>query len=396
MVGGMETHTQITLRLHDVQARLGELAAIEDQDEEQRSEMESLRSEFTDLQRRAAAAMAAQDRSLTAGDGDPEPDRAELRAQCNVGEIADAAMGRGEPGGATRELQEELGLAPNMVPVEVLEFRAVTPAPAGVERSTQPVLGQVFARSANEFLSIQRPTVPVGDAVYPVLTSTTTATSVAGNASTAVSETTGAFTANVLTPSRLQAAFHFRRTEAARFGSLDQSLRDNLSAALADGLDAQTIAGLLADLTDPTAPTTEADWAAYLALIADAAVIDGIYCTSPAEARLLVNPDTIAHMMTAVRSGNAADVTAYDLLMRLSGGVRVSAHMPATASNDAQLIVRKGTIPAAVTPLWAGVELIRDEVTRAQQGEIVLTAVLLYNYETLRTAAFAQKAVQLA
>ena len=82
--------------------------------------------------------------------------------------------------------------------------------------------------------------------------------------------------------------------------------------------------------------------------------------------------------------------------MRVSGGVRVSAHVPAAVSNDQSLIVRKGGRMDAVTPIWEGVTVIPDEITKAKAGQIVITAVLLYAVKILRTDGFARKAVQLA
>ena len=60
------------------------------------------------------------------------------------------------------------------------------------------------------------PTVPVGEHVFPVLTTNADVGTPAENAAQA--ETTGAFSADVLSPSRLQASFFFySREDRARF-----------------------------------------------------------------------------------------------------------------------------------------------------------------------------------
>ena len=41
----------------------------------------------------------------------------------------------------------------------------------------------------------------------------------------------------------------------------------------------------------------------------------------------------------------------------------------------------------AVCPQWEGVTIIPDEVTKAANGQIVITAVMLYAFKILRTAA---------
>ena len=95
--------------------------------------------------------------------------------------------------------------------------------------------------SVGAFLGVDMPTVPVGDAVFPVLTSKLTVTAAAENGT--APETTGAFSADVLTPARLQASFFYSREDRARFAGMDAALRENLSMGLGDALDAQIVNG---------------------------------------------------------------------------------------------------------------------------------------------------------
>ena len=41
-----------------------------------------------------------------------------------------------------------------------------------------------------------------------------------------------------------------------------------------------------------------------------------------------------------------------------------------------------------VAPIWEGVSLIPDEITKAADGEIVITAVMLHAVKILRTDGF--------
>ena len=81
------------------------------------------------------------------------------------------------------------------------------------------------------------PTVPTGEHVFPVLSTNATVGTPAENAAQA--ETTGSFTADVLSPSRLQASFFYSREDRARFSGMSEALRMNLSDALADKLDSE-------------------------------------------------------------------------------------------------------------------------------------------------------------
>ena len=161
------------------------------------------------------------------------PEDRELRqliGGSNVGEIFDAAIERRSIDGATRELQQHYHLAANQVPIDLLETRAVTPAPADVGQGQREIVPYVFPSSVAAFLGIPTPRVPVGEAVYPVLTSTLAVGTPAENAEQG--ETTGAFSADVLSPSRIQASFFYSREDRARFAGMDSALRSNLSEGL--------------------------------------------------------------------------------------------------------------------------------------------------------------------
>ena len=71
-----------------------------------------------------------------------------------------------------------------------------------------------------------------------------------------------------------------------------------------------------------------------------------------------------------------------------SGGVRVSSNVPATASNKQNALVRLGLRADMVAPVWGAVTLIPDEITKAADGQIVLTAVLLHAVKILRVGGF--------
>ena len=182
------------------------------------------------------------------------PEGRELRQlvnRSNVGEIFDAALGKRSVDGASAEIQKHYGLDVNQVPLAMLmrswptdgelETRAVTPAPGDVGQDQQSIVPYVFPQGAASFLGISQPTVPTGEAAYPVLTSELSVKTPAENAE--ADETTGAFSADVLSPSRIQAAFFYSREDRARFAGMDAALRANLTEGLADGLDDQILSG---------------------------------------------------------------------------------------------------------------------------------------------------------
>ena len=80
--------------------------------------------------------------------------------------------------------------------------------------------------------------------------------------------------------------------------------------------------------------------------------------------------------------------------MSATAGVRVSAHVPGVASHRQNCVVRLGMRRDMVAPIWEGVTLIPDEITKAGTGQIVITAVMLFAVKILRAAAFYKQQVQ--
>ena len=332
---------KIELRRSEFRSRLGEIAGLSGDalSDEITAERDGLMTELTasEAQLRAAiGADGAETRAAPANDDDAEG--AELRAltaRSSAGAIFAAAIEHRATDGATAELQQHYRLSPNQVPLAMLrsiETRAVTPAPAAVGQNQAAIIPGVFPRAVAAFLGVDMPMVPVGEAVYPVLTT---------NAAAGVPN------------------------EGSPLGAA----------------------------TDATA---QASFAVYRGLVYDAAVLDGLYAQQAMDVRVVVGAATYAHAGAQYRSNNADD-SAIDSLMRISGGVRISPHVPAPDTNDQLVVISKAPMMRnAVAPLWEEVTIIPDEITKAASGEIVLTAVMLRAVKILRAAAFARKEVQLA
>ena len=386
---------KLNIRASEIRLKLSELASAEGElSDEQRSELAKLKAEYQDIETRSQALTIA-------GDAEPEPEPEpvddaegrELRSlidNANVGMIYDAALSNGIVDGETRELQEHFKLNANQVPLELLETRAVTTAPSNTGRTQAEIIMPVFARGAAGFLNIPTPTVPVGDRLYPILTNRPT---VGGphTDSTSVDETTGTFTADALAPERIQASFFYRRTDAARFGSMDSALREALSSALLEAHDYQILRGTAGLFTgtniSKTAATGIDSFQTYVSRLGFGRV-DGRFANMLSDIKVLVGSATFAHMGSQYNNpvyDNAANVLSNKL-----GGLRVTAHAPAVASGKQNTIVRLGNRRDAVSPVWQGVSLIPDEVTKAATGEIVITAVMLFNMKVLRAGGFAK------
>ena len=315
-----------------------------------------------------------------------DPQFQELTQRGSIGEIVSAVLDNRETTGETRELQTELNLTANQIPLSMLtEQRAATVAPANVARNQGEILGSVFPQSMAAWLNVPMPTIPAGSRSYPVLT--TGATAAAPNKAGVVSESDGVFAATDMKPKRIQASFLFAREDAATMPGMDEALRQELSDALVSKLDAQIITAIIAGGTASDQTSKVADYGIFTDLLHVS--VDGAYAPDPMDIRCLFGSDT--YKLAASAFSNSTTKLAPTAAQRLrdeSGGLRVSSNVPATASKKQKGILRLGNRMDAVCPLWQGVEIISDNLTQSQKGQIIVTAIMLHNVSVLRKGAF--------
>ena len=399
----MTNRQKLELRASEIRTRLAELGGLDTLTDEHTTELDNLRNEYTSTEKRCQALAIAEDAPVETKTEDRA--YAELVGAADLGAIFEATLEHRMTEGGTAELQKELGLNANQIPLALLrsaapapvETRAVTPAPADVGQNQSAIIEAVFPMSAAAFLGVDMPTVATGEAVFPVLTTSATVHTPAENA--AAADTTGAFTASVLSPARLQAAFFYSREDSARFTGMGEALRANLSMALSDKLDQQIINGTKGLLNGTVlanhAAAAETDFEEYLSAFGWARV-DGQWATGASDLRIVMGAGTYGHAgsVYAGTASNKGDLSALEKLMDISGGVRVSAHVPAVASNKQNAVIRLGSRRDFVAPIWEGVTLIPDEITKAANGQIMVTAVMLHAIQLLRAAGFYKRESQ--
>ena len=379
------TPTQkIQVRMSETREKVNDLASAES--DEDISRRDQLVGELKAQESELRAAIKAED------DADTTPESREwsdLNGRFDLGEMFTDVMEHRASSGAIHEVQSERGLAGNAIPTEMLmvEHRAVTPAPSDVGQSQSQIVGFVFPQSVASFLAIPSQIVPVGDATFPVLTSDPAAGTPAENG--AQSETTGAFSADVLTPGRIQASFFWSREDQARMAGMGDALREALQGGIADKLDKEILVGtnglLTGTILDNHARGSASDYAHYVASLLYARV-DGRYAYDLSDIRVVMGSDTFGNAASKLPTNGEENALAR--IRNDSSGVRVSAHVPGEVSNKQNAIVRLGTRMDYVAPVWGQVTLIPDEVTKAANGQIVLTAVLLYAAKLLRVGGF--------
>ena len=399
----MTPHQTLELRQSTIRQRLSELSGAENPEVEERSEMDTLSAEFQVNESRMRALVITETEQQRIETRTEDRQLVELEQRASIGEIFDGARRGRQPSGATKELLDHLGMDGNYIPLSMFAMGPVEQRAAATIGDTQgnqqPTVRAVFPGSVSEFLNIDKPTVPVGTYLIPVITTSATVHSPAEGA--AAAESTGAFTVSTLTPSRLQASFRWQREDAAKFMELESALRDNLNEAVMSALDLANLThadgllgtnGLTARTGDAAA---EADFAAHYGFLFDKETIDGSYASMASDVKILYGPDGYSHAASVYR-GNSSDMTALGALMRDSGGVMTSAHVPDPSTNDQAVIVRKGMRRDFSCPMWQGVEIVYDDITGAAEGELVIWAYLMAALKLLRADGFQRRVVQVA
>ena len=397
MTTAQKTFVEIQKRQSALRAEFNTIRAVETRSADQETRLTALDGELTasETEFRTAADALLTEQTTTTAPGGEDAEARERRELCGRASVADVYTSilekRGATDGATAEAQAAHGCAPNQIPLAMLrtEVRAVTPTPGASQTEQAETVPPVFATGAGAFLGIDRPTVAMGQAVFPVLTSRPT---VGGptTASTDAPDTTGAFDADLLPPKRIQASFIYRRTDAMQFGGMDSALRMALNGGLQEKLDLDAIAGTDGLLTGTNLPNNNVSaittFANYLSLFLYGRV-DGRYAEMKSDIRVLMGAGTYAHAGSVYQS--SAYKSALALLEQDSGGVRVSAHVPAVSnSNKQNAVIRLGMRRDMVQPVWGAVTIIVDEVTLSGLGEIEVTAVLGMNTKILRADGF--------
>ena len=329
---------------------------------------------------------------VNAGDAEGRELR-QLLGKASVGRMLAGILEESEGDGPDRELRAALNVPADYIPMALLERRDALTTSGNEPANPVPMVQRVFPTSAAAFVGLDLQTVPVGQIAVPVLS---TGVTIHGPYvdDTEAAETTGDIDITTLEPRRLSGSMAVKHTDLATFPMIEDGLRMDLADGLQNAIDVdllrRTNAGLLDFGTDPTNPSDATTAAEFLADLYSG--VDGIYAGSVGDVRVLYGPETYAYMGGLVIVANHPE-TVIDKVARISGGVLVSDNAGAYASNRQQGVVVKG--PArrnVVGAMWNAAQVIRDDVTRARQGEVRLHIIGMWDFSVVRTGGFSRKA----
>ena len=407
----------LQLRLSEIRQSLNELSGLDSPTDEQRTEMDTLATEYRakETQWRAATIAEADAPETRAADGEDTERRAlvervELRSY-----LHEAATGRAVTG-AEQELRAAVfgeHAREGLIPWEALLPRhdeqradAATTAPTDVGASQASILGRVFVGTAASYLGVSMPQVGIGEVNYPVLSA---GVSPEMKSKGAVKDAEAAtISTTVLEPRRLTARYLFSVEDTARLRGMEEALRRDLSGALGEKIDDQilngtgttpNVSGFVNALTAPTAPTAVATFSDFVGAASRA--VDGRYARNLTGVKTLVGAATYALAGTLMNT--SGDVALSDYLIARSGGFLTSALIPAPPASgtgqdiQAAIVYRAARgAGSAVAPVWQGLELIRDPYTHAAKGQVSITAVMLWAFSLIRSDAYVRRAFKVS
>ena len=397
----MNTTQRLQVRSSELREQLNALAGIEgDLTDEQCTEVEALSKDYHDVEVKLRAALTAEPEArdeVVEGDDPEQRDLARLRAAFSIGKLVEDVREDRASDGPEAELQQASGLGANYLPLSMLtpqpEERAIATISADTTSTEATIVPQVFPDSITSFLGIATPTVDVGVAAFPVVTTGATAETPAKGS--AISESTAALTVPTLKPQAIGGALSYAREDSLLVRGMPAGLADNLRGTMASAFDNYVLNGSTVGLftgtnigkSPSTNPAAAQSWGDFKELLAVDRV-DGLHASSESDLRILLGAATYQAMSGLYRTTTATDRDVVDELRGRTGGVRVSSLVPAAASNLQKNLVRVGQHMDAVAPIWEGVELIVENVTRAREREVNVTAVLYANFAVLRAAGF--------
>ena len=392
----------LQIAISESRQRLNEIASLDDAlTEEQRAEVRSLSDKMRDDEEKYRAALHAE-----AVEPDSEArEHADITANLQLRNYLEAARSGNAISGREAEFNTEHSLGANVVPYEAIAPRerndVVSPGLASGDEpvSVRPIIDRVFAPSVANFFNVQMPSVGIGEHAWPVVTGGTSAELVAPDAEK--ESTAWTLSVSSVKPTRLQARYSFRVEDTALTAGLEDALRRDLSATMSDALDTQIITGAgtgnnfkgflataanggLAAAAGAFSPTGTIDYGKAATLLGSC--VDGKYSVGMGNVRVLVGTATYAKLVATFQT-NTAD-SAATFLQRESGGLRVSAKVPAVASNRQDAVAIRGTRDPVYAPVWQGVQLIRDNLSDAAKGWTHVTAISLVGFLRPRDDSF--------
>ena len=399
----------LALRASEIRAKLAEYAGAEGElGDEAKADIAKLRTEYTDVETRYAAAATAEDvRETETTESAESREFRELRSKVGLNKYIEAASEKRSVEGAELEFNQALKMGSHKFPLELLapvEERAKT----DTDTVTRPVrwLDRLFSVGAASRVGVTFESVPSGAASYPIITAGASGAQRGRAEAAAVAAWTVG--ATELKPTRNAVHALFSREDDLRNPGLQDALTRDLRMALVDAVDLVVFKGD-SGANENTADITGLNTAANVVeedisqankvkgsnvLSAFASLIDGQHATTGSDLRTVLSVGAQRlWMSTLANTGASVDTTIAEFLKR--AGIELSSRggidTETTAGKFGAFIGRgRGIEGAGVAAVWMDGMLIVDPYSGAKTGEIQLTMNTFWAFGLPRPSNFAR------
>ena len=235
-------------------------------------------------------------------------------------------------------------------------------------------LGRLLADSEGAYLRATYPSVGPGRHTYPIVTGTTVADDYARGAAETPA---GGLSTEDADPTRIQHTYEISSVDELVMPGIGAYLARDLRASLMSGLDKETVSGLNSELTDTDLGAATLTTAILLAGVHG--LVDGRGAFYYTDIRLLAGNTAAASQTTAhTRLGALLAAATFDGIFNWLGDIRASAHMPAAAAGEDNILAIKmrGSVPRLIVPVWRRGQLLRDTGRGQLSGTITLTGIM--------------------
>ena len=403
----MTPYQKLQIRMSDVRKRLSELGGIETLTDEHRSEIETLRTEYGDLETRSVALTIGGDVPETTVTESTSEDRelTEIRSAVNFGEYIAAAMaGHGVTQGPEFEYNQALGMGTDRFPMELLarglEDRAARDGDAATMQQTW--IDRVFQGTAAASLGISFRNVAPGISAYPVTTAG--GESVQRGRTEAVAESTYTFNVTEIKPTRNAVHGIYSIEDDARLPGMSEAIQRDMRAAMVEKIDRTVFLGdtganeNIADITGLTTAAigettvTQAQKVKGDELLKKfLAYVDGQYAAMLSDLSVVATVGSNVLWYGTIHNTVASNQTVAQFLMENGVNWTVRGGIESNTANDdfgAFIGLNRGMDGAGVAAVWDQGQLITDPYTSADKGEVKLTLNYLWGIQYPRTANF--------
>lgn len=405
---------KLQIRAGEIRTRLSELAAVDELTDEQRSELDRLRTEYGDVERRHAAAVVAEDQPLETRRARENEDaeareKRELRERVEIGAYVQAAQEQRGLDGAELEYNQACGVRPGRFPLHLLageELEKRTTTDTESEVNQQSWIDRLFDESLAQHLGVTFKSVAPGVASVPV----TTAGATGGQIERTEAKAADAWTVGTteLKPKRNTAHLVFSLEDSYRLPGLEDALRRDMRMAIMENVDKAVFLGGTSQGSGTTADITGLNTASSVVektitqtnkvkgeqvLKSFVELIDGKHATMPGDLMIVASVGSNTLWMTTIQNSTAENQTIAQFLRasgidwRTRGGIDT-----ATANGDwgAFVGLGRGIAGAACAALWDEGMLVRDEYTGAAKGEVQLTLHYFWDFQIPRASNFSR------